>query len=281
MGKMNKNGRNAFGRFIQLSHWLMDTSAWKSLSPTARSLYLEIKKRYNGYNNGDIAFSEREAASAVGVTQKTIAKAFSALQDRGFISVVQKGSFSQKTTLGSYGRSTRWLLTEYPQQKPDNTHSLTAQKDFMKLSKEDGSKNKPRTENLPSTTVKNTSDTKNTEVKNTAASGKKYLCETRSSENPEVKNTAVYNIPSAQHKAPASGPIQGQAQQGTESGRIILKEELKQSDIFCAVGGFCKLSKLEEEGIEDFIAECATQNRKVGEIRMLALKAILLSLIHI
>ena len=255
MGKVNKNGRNAFGRFIQLSHWLIDTPAWKSLSPTARSLYLEIKKRYNGFNNGDIAFLERQATTAVGVTQKTIVKAFVALKDRGFILATQKGSFSRNTTLGRYGRSTRWLLSEHPQQKPDSKHSLTARKDFMKWPKMEGSKNKTRMENLPPTTVENTSVTKFT----------------------EVKNTAAYNIPSEQHEAFASGPIQGHAQQKTESCRLILKNEPKQSDVFYAVGGFCKLSKLGKEGVEDFIAECAIQNRKVGEIRMLALKAMLVA----
>ena len=38
----------------------MKGDAWRSLSPNARAIYVEIVERYNGTNNGLISFSIRE-----------------------------------------------------------------------------------------------------------------------------------------------------------------------------------------------------------------------------
>jgi hypothetical protein len=59
-------------------------------------------------NNGRVFLSTRDAASMVGVCQRTAMKAFRELQAKGFIRVTQLG------TLGSEGRgkATSFLLTE-------------------------------------------------------------------------------------------------------------------------------------------------------------------------
>jgi len=45
----------------------MKTVAWQALTPNERCIYLEIKKRFNGSNNGEIGLGVREAADAIQV----------------------------------------------------------------------------------------------------------------------------------------------------------------------------------------------------------------------
>lgn len=58
----NKTGRsNGEARHVRLYHWLMQSEAWRTLSPVAKALYLELAYRYNGANNGRIGLSVRDA----------------------------------------------------------------------------------------------------------------------------------------------------------------------------------------------------------------------------
>jgi hypothetical protein len=61
---MNKHqkGKRGEPRHVRLYHWLTDSPAWKDLNATARAIYVEIAKRYNGTNNGFIVYSVRQAA---------------------------------------------------------------------------------------------------------------------------------------------------------------------------------------------------------------------------
>lgn len=109
MAKVNRKGRSVGGpSFIQLHHFLMDTPAWRSLSPAERVLYLEIARLYNGSNNGWLALSTRDAAERCSINRGTAGKAFLALQERGFIECVTVGGFSRKTRHASEWRLTMW-----------------------------------------------------------------------------------------------------------------------------------------------------------------------------
>lgn len=48
-------------------------------------LYIELKRRFNGGNNGRIILSHRDAALALGVHRNTVGPWFEALQEHGFI----------------------------------------------------------------------------------------------------------------------------------------------------------------------------------------------------
>jgi DNA-binding transcriptional ArsR family regulator len=71
--------------FVRLSRPLLRSSAWQSLPPVARALYVEIADKYTGWNNGNIPFSIREAKQALHVGQSTIYRALNVLRDRGLI----------------------------------------------------------------------------------------------------------------------------------------------------------------------------------------------------
>jgi hypothetical protein len=127
--RQDRKGRSKGGpAFVQLFHWIRKTDAWRSLSPFARLLYIEIRARYSGSNNGDIPMSYREAEELLNCSNKPIPTAFRELQDRGFIVPVQKGAFSWKVRFQGAGRATTWRLTELPADYPER--SLSPSYDF-------------------------------------------------------------------------------------------------------------------------------------------------------
>lgn len=91
-----------------LFKWFLDTPAWRSLSPQARCIYLEIAQRYYGSNNGEISLSVREAARLVHIAKDTATKAFHELEEKGFIRRNVCGSFNWKLR-----HATTWILTEH------------------------------------------------------------------------------------------------------------------------------------------------------------------------
>jgi hypothetical protein len=106
--KHNKTGRSkSESRYVRLDYYLLDTPAWSSLDATCRALYVEIKRRHNGFNNGKIPYSVREGAKAFHLGVGTISRKLNILQERGFLIAEQKGAFDWKVR-----HSTRWRLTE-------------------------------------------------------------------------------------------------------------------------------------------------------------------------
>lgn len=120
-------------KHVRLYDWFLNSQAWQACSVYERCLYIALKQRYNGLNNGAISLSYLEAQEAIGCSNKPIPVAFRGLQEKGFIRPVVIGSFHWKTRAdGSKGkRATEWLLTEYQQDEPIRSIS-PATKDFMK-----------------------------------------------------------------------------------------------------------------------------------------------------
>ncbi len=121
------------GHFYQMHEWFMKTAAWQQANVYERSLYHELKRRYNGKNNGDIGLSHREAEELLNCSNTPVENAFRGLCAKGFIVPVQKGSFDWKTAKRgkAAGRATRWRLTELPQDIPEKVLS-GGTKEFMK-----------------------------------------------------------------------------------------------------------------------------------------------------
>ena len=109
-------------RYIRLHHYLPKTSAWLGLSAAARAVYVQIAFRYNGANNGRIAYSVRDAAAECRLNKDTASRAFKELVDGGFIEETRHGGLSRKTRVAS-----EWRLTEY---RCDLTGTLST-KPFM------------------------------------------------------------------------------------------------------------------------------------------------------
>ena len=105
----NAKGHSTKGpRFVKLEHWMLKTPAWQSLPSAPRALYVELAQRYNGYNNGEISMSVREAARLLHIANDTATKAFRELEAKGFIRRNVCGSFNWKIR-----HATTWILTEH------------------------------------------------------------------------------------------------------------------------------------------------------------------------
>ncbi len=129
----NAKGRSKGGeRFVKLPYWLLDSPAWLALKPAARSLYVELSKRYNGSNNGEISMSVREAAKLVRIAKDTATKTFYELEEKGFILRNECGSFNWKLR-----HATTWFLTQHP------VHGVSPTKEFMRWRAEKSKKPVP------------------------------------------------------------------------------------------------------------------------------------------
>ena len=190
MAKHNNTGRNKSGPpYVQLFHWIRKTEAWRSLAPYSRLLYIEIRGRFNGSNNGEISMSHREAMEILDCSDGPIKKGFKELEDRGFIVATQKGAFDWKTHKAGEARASRWLLTELPQHSPER--SLTPRYDFKKWVAE----KKSRCEKIPPIEVKNTTINSSMMVENTTNGGKIYHHNDSTQTLDGGKIYRSYNIP--------------------------------------------------------------------------------------
>lgn len=112
---MGRDRKNEAGteQFTKLVRRMMETDAWRALSPTAQALYPWIRMEWKGpkaNNNGRISLSVRQAAERMGIYPNTAARAFHDLQAKGFL-VVTQGAY-----LGASGaaKAPTFELTELP-----------------------------------------------------------------------------------------------------------------------------------------------------------------------
>lgn len=124
--RADATGRSEVLRFVQLYHWMLDCPAYASLRLIARALLVELARRFNGSNNGEIGLGEREAAARLAVTdRKAVRRAFGELESAGFIVKTRAGAFSVKAADGR--RASEWRLTWW------GCGDALATKDFMSL----------------------------------------------------------------------------------------------------------------------------------------------------
>lgn len=107
--------------FLKIDHALMEAPAWQALSDGAGWLLIDLWGRYNGRNNGEIAYSLRETQKRFGWSPKRAVRLFAELEEKGFVVATRRGSFEVKT--GAFiGRSTTWRLTMLPCDGSPATH---------------------------------------------------------------------------------------------------------------------------------------------------------------
>jgi DNA-binding transcriptional MocR family regulator len=132
--KPYKGHKKGVGRHVQLPEWVQASEAWATLRPGPRALYIELKRRFNGVNNGSIILSHRDAGKALDVHRNTVGPWFDALEERGFIRMTQAPHLGPS----GIGQTSHWALEELP-----SADLKPASKRFMSWRQ----KQKPRTEN--------------------------------------------------------------------------------------------------------------------------------------
>jgi hypothetical protein len=121
-GKPYKARKKGSGRHVQLHEWLQASEAWATLKPGPRALYIELKRRFNGVNNGRILLSHRDAAKLLSVNRNTVGPYFNMLVERGFIRATQPAFLGPS----GVGQTSHWALEEL---QTDDMKSAT--KKFM------------------------------------------------------------------------------------------------------------------------------------------------------
>lgn len=118
---VRKNHKKGSRKFIQLEHWLYDSPAWQSLKPGPRALYIEMKRHFNGSNNGLIFLSQRDAARALNIGRDTVEKYRTELIEKGFIVRTMGHCLGPS----GKGQAAKWALTEFPLNNKPATKEFT------------------------------------------------------------------------------------------------------------------------------------------------------------
>jgi len=132
--KVTAKGRNKYNRFVKLDRYFLKSAAYRSLSTDARALYTELKMRFNGSNNGDIAMSNRDAQQAINLSAKPVTRAFNELEKKGFIKRSREGLFTTRM-------ATTWTLTE------ESYNGRDATKEYMRW-QNSGPENEKKKQNI-------------------------------------------------------------------------------------------------------------------------------------
>jgi hypothetical protein len=106
------------GARLHIQHWLLNSAAYKGLSNQAKCILVELMRRYDGGNNGNISFGGSSGAHA-GFSADVTERALTELQHAGFI--VQTA-----LAVPYLRRPRKWRLTMYA------ADGKSATKDFMR-----------------------------------------------------------------------------------------------------------------------------------------------------
>jgi biotin operon repressor len=105
-GRVNAKGRNVGdGQYAQISYDFLRSAAWRSLSGAASKVFLELRTRFHGANNGRLILSLEEASNLLGIGKATVQRALDELQEKGFVIRTRRGQW--------YGRiASTWATTD-------------------------------------------------------------------------------------------------------------------------------------------------------------------------
>lgn len=113
---VDRTGRSKKGgKFVSLGNGLLTSDAWRSLSGSAVKYYIELRRQFNGINNGSIHVSLEEANKRLGMAKDTTLRAQRELVEKGLIRMTKRGGFHQRL-------ATTWALTDEPVPPTPPTH---------------------------------------------------------------------------------------------------------------------------------------------------------------
>lgn len=111
-GRRHNNAGRSEGeaRHVRFDYWIMETDAWLALSSNTKVLLMVLAKRFNGRNNGTIAFGVRSGVfhpingkdlgeKPFGLSRFQIGRALAEAEAAGFIVCTLDASFGQKRVM--------------------------------------------------------------------------------------------------------------------------------------------------------------------------------------
>lgn len=108
---------------VRLYRHELECDAYKTLSPAARALLIELRGLYSGGENR-VFMSRDNMAVALNVGRRVAVRARDELIERGWVRVIEKGKFASKNR-----KATIYMLTNEPE---SDRLGATAPKDFLK-----------------------------------------------------------------------------------------------------------------------------------------------------
>ena len=150
---VNSKGRSTKGgKFVRLGNGMLTSEAWRSLSGSAIKYYVELRREFNGFNNGSIHLSLEEAKKRLSMGKSTTTRAQQELVNKGFIRMTKRGGFHQRM-------ATTWALTDEasPATQPTHDYKNWQPKKNPSVPKQDRARSRNRTDNvvlLPSSVLK-------------------------------------------------------------------------------------------------------------------------------
>ncbi|MAB11847.1 helix-turn-helix domain-containing protein [Hyphomonas sp.] len=102
---VNAKGRNTGeGQYMPLPYNLTKSVAFRHLSGNALKVFIELRSRFNGVNNGRLSLSYQDAADLLGMSKSSVKRAFDELVEKGFLKRRREGQW--------YGRlAAEYILT--------------------------------------------------------------------------------------------------------------------------------------------------------------------------
>ena len=79
-------------RFVRLTYELLETEAWLHLTPSSVKVYIELRRRFNGSNNGQIHLSLLAGAKKLNMSKTTVKRALDQLTARNWCA--ERGYFT-------------------------------------------------------------------------------------------------------------------------------------------------------------------------------------------
>lgn len=103
---VDKKGRSkGDGQYALLPYALLHSPAWRGLNGAAVKVFLELRTRFHGTNNGGLILSLDEAARLLQIGKATVMRALVELQSKGLIVCTRKGQW--------YGRlASTWAVSD-------------------------------------------------------------------------------------------------------------------------------------------------------------------------
>ena len=126
--RVNQKGRNKHEQFVPLPYPMVRSEAWLSLKPASIKVYVELRSKFNGGNNGELSLSYALARNTLHLGNSTIEKAFDELEEKGFIVLTEEGHW--------YGRkAAEWRVTDRPYKGSPATNDWRRWKPGMNFKK--------------------------------------------------------------------------------------------------------------------------------------------------
>lgn len=138
------NGRDNAEQYFSMGYRTAQSPAWRSLSGPAAKVWVELRSRFNGRNNGRLHLSLEEGAHLLGLGKTTVHRALKELEEKGFIRKTRQGQFYGRLAseyaltserIDGHNATCDWKrwsprkrrIVEFPKQKrgPDTGHIAT------------------------------------------------------------------------------------------------------------------------------------------------------------